>query len=510
MMIYVFGDLRQLRSFELARPAISSPQRLRPLRDNPPPLRLPPPEPEPWSVPIRRPPIIPRPPHDPDRFPVSSTNPTRFTAPLSLTSPSLPSSPLRNDPRVTLSSLCAESCTSCSSDASRTSTSSDQVEIHISEAFQDIEPPYIEEYVSASPIPSSWRGESPSHTPMPWMSHQMGHSIDSVLCSSPVSQKFSLPVDNTLRSNTMDREEGKWFPTANFILPFEYQWDQWDEESNGYTTDGSLGGYGGGDEESRISHFVHSRRFPQDGPRARVPTQLRVGPRRGTVSSSKGPDQLETFDFDGLPAFQPTTPAPGLQRKPRYRACDASVPPPIVDEASLTDATRRGGLFRTWFVEVPKVFIRRTQGRCAAAKGVVRDVLSRSANEARSGGGDVGPGPYLDMPETGDGQHRFLVAGELHQDRALDGLAVSAVPNSHRTASKAKEKGRLDPNRARQGWRVRWRRMLSVPAFRSPLTKIWSPVVTRAQWEIVVRSGFLSFVISAITIAVLVAVPVPP
>ena len=334
----------------------------------------------------------------------------------------------------------------------------------------------------------------------------MDHSIDSVLLPpSPVSQKFSSPDDNVFHSNTLDREEGRWFSTANFIPQFEYECDPWEVESLTYTADGSLGGYGGGDEESRISHFVHSRRFPQDGPRAlgtRVPTQLRVGPK---IAPSKGPDQLETFDFDGLPAFQPTAslptiPAPGLQRKPRYRTCDASLPPPIVDGASLTDATRRGGVFRTWFVEVPKVFIRRTQGKCAAAKGVVRDVLSRSANEARDGEA----GPYLDMPEMGDGQHKLLVAGELHQDQASD------VPNSHRTVSKAKEKGRLDPKRTGQGWRVQWRRMLSVPAFRSPLTRIWSPVVTRAQWEIVVRSGLLSFVISAIAIAVLVAVPVPP
>jgi hypothetical protein len=131
------------------------------------------------------------------------------------------------------------------------------------------------------------------------------------------------------------------------------------------------------------------------------------------------------------------------------------------------------------------------------AKTIVRDVLSRSANGARTGAGDGEPGPYLDTPETGDGQHSFLVAGE-------------AAPNSHRTVSKAKEKARLDPKRNRKGWRARWRRMLSVPAFRSPLTKIWSPVVTRAQWEIVVRSGLLAFVVSAIAIAVLVAVPVPP
>jgi len=529
MMIYMFGDLRQLRSFELSRPPISSPQRLRPLRNNTVPVRPPPSEFVPWSVPITRPPIIPRPAYDPDS---SSTPPV----PPSPSSRSLPNTGLRVDsanPRITLSSLCTDSFTSCDSNTSRTSTtSSDQVEIHISEAFQDIEPPYIgDDLTSSSPVPSSWQGESPSNTP--WIPQLMAQNVDPVLPASPVPRKLSLPVDSIFRtsnartSTTFDREEEKekWIPTATFIRPFEYnEWEECDGESVFCTTEGSLGGYGGGDEESRINHLIHPARFDQDGPRdigTRAPTRLGVGSRRGTVASSKGPDQLGTFDFDALPAFQSTTSepaaAPTLQRKPRYRACDASPPPPLTDETSLTEASRQGGILRTWFVEVPKVFIRRTQGKCGAAKQVVRDVLSRSAGEtSRRNGGENGEGgPYRDMPETEDGRQLSPSTGEeLYQDRASNGLTITTVPrsplNPHHTIPRASEKEMLDVKQVKEGWRVRWKRVLSVPAFRSPLTKILSPVVTRAQWEIIVRSGILSFVISVIVLTVFVAAPVSP
>jgi len=57
-----------------------------------------------------------------------------------------------------------------------------------------------------------------------------------------------------------------------------FKYNEWDGESVMCTAEGSLGGYGGGDEESRISNFVHPVRFGQDGSRGvrtMIPTQLR-------------------------------------------------------------------------------------------------------------------------------------------------------------------------------------------------------------------------------------------
>ena len=59
----------------------------------------------------------------------------------------------------------------------------------------------------------------------------------------------------------------------------------------------------------------------------------------------------------------------------------------------------------------------------------------------------------------------------------------------------AKEKGMLDTRLANVGsWRARWKRMLSVLAFGSPLIKILNSVATRAQWEVITRSVILAFV----------------
>ena len=359
----------------------------------------------------------------------------------------------------------------------------------------------------------------------------MAYNVDPAPPASPASQRFPSTADNVLRvgnaqaSTTLDGEgeKEKWISTASFIRPFEYnEWEEWDGESIMCTTEGSLGGYGGGDEESRISHFVHPVRFAQDGSRgvgARVSTQLRGGSRRGTIASTKGSEQFGTFDFDALPAFRAVASpavAPAFQRRPRYRTCDASPPPPLHDETGLTEAGREGGAWRTWLVEIPKTFVRRTQGKCGAAKQVMKDSLSRSADEAsrRIGGGNGDGGAYRDMPEMEGGQQDPAVAGEVYQDRGgSNSLTISTIPrrplHSDRTVSEAKEKGKLDVKQPKGGWRAQWNRVLSVPAFKSPLTKILSPVVTRAQWEVVVRSGILALVISSVVVAVFVAVPAP-
>jgi hypothetical protein len=50
-------------------------------------------------------------------------------------------------------------------------------------------------------------------------------------------------------------------------------------------------------------------------------------------------------------------------------------------------------------------------------------------------------------------------------------------------------------------------RVRHVPAF-GPLTKVLSPVVSRAQWEIVVRSAFVALFVALIIVGSLLAVPV--
>ena len=221
------------------------------------------------------------------------------------------------------------------------------------------------------------------------------------------------------------------------------------------------------------------------------------------MTSTKGSDQLGTFDFDALPAFKGVaspTAVPAAQKKPRYRARDTS-PPPINDETNLTDAARQGGTLGTWLVAV----VRRTQGRCAAAKGVVKDVLSRSVAEVSKENGD--DSAYRDLPEMKGGQQRPSVAVP---NTPATGIMLRPQLYPHLSVTNVKEKGILDTKPARvESWRARWRRVLSVPASRSPLTKILSPIVTRAQWEVVTRSGIFAFVTFFTVVALFVAVPVP-
>jgi hypothetical protein len=49
-------------------------------------------------------------------------------------------------------------------------------------------------------------------------------------------------------------------------------------------------------------------------------------------------------------------------------------------------------------------------------------------------------------------------------------------------------------------------RLRRVPAF-GPLTRILSPVISRAQWEIVVRSAFVALLLSLAIVGSLLAVP---
>jgi hypothetical protein len=53
----------------------------------------------------------------------------------------------------------------------------------------------------------------------------------------------------------------------------------------------------------------------------------------------------------------------------------------------------------------------------------------------------------------------------------------------------------------------RMRDMLSVPAFRSPLTLIFNPIVCRAQREIVVRSAMIALIVGLLAEVVLIAIP---
>ena len=116
---------------------------------------------------------------------------------------------------------------------------------------------------------------------------------------------------------------------------------------------------------------------------------------------------------------------------------------------------------------------------------VTNDGLGRRAGEASrwNGGGDGIGGSYRSAPE-------------------MDGVQLKLAVARH-TASGAKEQGKVNVKQDEDGWITRWKSVLSIPAFKSRLTKIL------AQWEVVMRLGAITFIISSVIVGVLVVSPVP-
>jgi len=62
---------------------------------------------------------------------------------------------------------------------------------------------------------------------------------------------------------------------------------------------------------------------------------------------------------------------------------------------------------------------------------------------------------------------------------------IGTAPRACCTLTARPPRRKLDTGQVREGWRARWKRVLGVPGFESPLMKIPSPVV------VVVRLGVL-------------------
>ena len=56
--------------------------------------------------------------------------------------------------------------------------------------------------------------------------------------------------------------------------------------------------------------------------------------------------------------------------------------------------------------------------------------------------------------------------------------------------------------------RLRFKKIAAVPPFKAPLTKILSPIIQRGQWEIVIRTSVIGFLLAWLIVGSLLAVPV--
>ena len=102
-----------------------------------------------------------------------------------------------------------------------------------------------------------------------------------------------------------------------------------------------------------------------------------------------------------------------------------------------------------------------------------------------------------------------MIAKGVTNDALSRSVDASPRPLPCHPISEARGKGKLDAQRAKEGWRVRRKQVLSVPISRTPLMKILGRIVERAQWEVVTGLEILAFVVSSVIVSVLVAITVP-
>ena len=426
--VYIFGDLRQLRKFELLRPSISKPQ----------PLPA-----------FKRPSISSRP---------LSTNSILPIQHLSKKPTSRCHNNHDHDHHNTHNLHQPKRAPSISSNRSgisetgSRSVSSDDCNIQISPAYYDGD--------TVDGPTSTTCGYQPD-----WDYHFPPHGFESG-GSSPIESSFTA--------------------TASFILPFELSDD---EEPEDYDY--------GAERQVRTAH----------------------------IRPYKPP-----FDFDSLP------------RKPNYKATTIPRPhayfPHHENYRDLTPALPLPAALRnpTTFVQHsaippeasgPRGFLERMQAKCNIPKWRLQpgfleseESISKKMNLERPT--QAYTHSHHKRMATEEFTHTLSTPSNLVLEKLSPELSASqssAIPSSSPRVrlstnippTEYKDKDDKDDDNLEDvetKVRKRFRLINAVPAFAVPLTRVLSPVIVRAQWEIVVRSAIIAFLISWIVVGSFLAVPV--
>ncbi|KAI8978676.1 hypothetical protein BD414DRAFT_421796 [Trametes punicea] len=262
--------------------------------------------------------------------------------------------------------------------------------------------------------------------------------------------------------------------------------------------------------------FIHPFQWDQDG-------KLCIHDIESQAHCAAEHQRMDAFDFDGLPprpvrhvraeavlspssptnlapAFPvspTTTPVPGISEKSSHVHFAADVEigrEHLVTRRSEAEQDTDGGRFRR--------FLGLIQQKCGP-RNVVRQLL----------GGQTTSLSHMSEDEKFQEPRTPVSSGPLSPSSTLNPQSppwstashtAPPSPTSTITMGPALMATRAQPKAT---WKTRLRRMLQVPAFASPLTPVLNPVVTRGQWEIVVRSAMIAFVVSAAVVGALVAVP---
>ncbi|EJF63413.1 hypothetical protein BD309DRAFT_1030729 [Dichomitus squalens] len=238
--------------------------------------------------------------------------------------------------------------------------------------------------------------------------------------------------------------------------------------------------------------------------------------------------RIDAFDFDGLP-----------KRSSRHSRSDSAVSP-LPSAATPTFATpalvthtpavnlekpSRGVHFASGFNASPRPSASAAPARPEAAVGLVYRFLGylqskcgpRNVAMYFLGAGDststvTGPEGVSVHGSERPTEVRGSLSGPTSPTSPTSTLSPPslAFPTAPEALASEKSFGSFPSKpkaHSKESWRKRVRRMLQVPAFASPLTPVLNPIVTRGQWEIVVRSAIIAFVLSASIVGGLVGAP---
>ncbi|KAI0058275.1 hypothetical protein BV25DRAFT_1291788 [Artomyces pyxidatus] len=252
-------------------------------------------------------------------------------------------------------------------------------------------------------------------------------------------------------------------------------------------------------------------------PRSGSPHSSLSTPYGGSSSSSCSTESLpprHAHEITVSPAYYDPDPAP---EGPATRTGPDALPLPLHERAYIPPG---------YDAHTPECRSSRT---CTAAFIRAFDYDNGSVSAFDAGKSELGHGDGFDfdaLPVRAGACSCALQTPALASSIALPDSALDTTPGvkgalgraqykCNRVELNEKEKGPEDERERERLVRRRddsaiaseHQRVRGVPAF-GPLTRVLSPVVTRAQWEIVVRSAALSFAISLAVIGCLVAAPV--
>jgi hypothetical protein len=428
--IYLFGDLRQLRQFELARPTISKPVQL------------------PVHRPLRPAPSI-------------STN---ASIPLHTRLKGPSSAGLQRVPSF------SSGATGGTPTAQRSIFDG---HIQISQAYYD-----ADEFDESAMYNDDDNGDfaETSYRIPDWTREDEEHSRDAL------RSFFTRDEDgNAYVSGEPGDSASAYTATARFIHPFELNDDE--------------------DTLDRPEHFQRVDNFDFD----LLPRRMR--PRRSQSGSDAVPSQATAAQkrasyavdlaarsdrsFSSLPStptslMTPSTvgsPQPGLFFPPplKLRAPDPRAPP---------------------LAPPPTNIIAKFQEKCS----MKRHRLQPGYLESEQGYSD-------DDPNRPHSSSNFWAPSQRKED-VTDVDADSIGPSVTRSYSTSVDEGvkskiRLEESATikEEKVRLRFKKISAVPPFKAPLTKILSPIIQRGQWEIVIHTGLIGFLLAWSIVGGLLAVP---